>query len=110
MQSKYKKDYITVPRKIKSPDDIRPGTKKGKLDREAIWLVEIQMPKKLILEIYSGSNDIMDMEPMENMAGAETQPADAFGAAPPPPAGDLGGLPAEGGEAAAPTGEELGEL
>ena len=42
----YKKDSITVPRKIRKPDDIRPGTKKGKLDRKPIWVVKIQMPKK----------------------------------------------------------------
>jgi len=50
----YGKDYLIQPRKIKVPDDIRPGTKKGKLDRKDIWVVEIQMPKKLIIDIYGG--------------------------------------------------------
>ena len=50
----YKKSHIVKPRKIEKPDDIRPGTKKGKLDRSPIWIVEIQMPKKLIADIYTG--------------------------------------------------------
>lgn len=49
----YKKDFILHPRQIKTPDDIRPGTKKGKLDRHPIWIVEIQMPKKLMADIYA---------------------------------------------------------
>ena len=53
----YAKDYVTIPRKIKSPDDVRPGTKKGKLDRKPIWIVEIQMPKKLIADIYGSYAD-----------------------------------------------------
>ena len=50
----YKKSSLLKPRKIRKPDDIRPMTKKGKLDREPIWLVNITMPKDLILNIYSG--------------------------------------------------------
>ena len=49
----YKKSSLLKPRKIRKPDDIRPMTKKGKLDREPIWLVNITMPKDLILNIYS---------------------------------------------------------
>ena len=50
----YKKDSVIVPRKIEDPDDMRPGTKKGKLDQMPIWLVTIRMPKDLIRTIYSG--------------------------------------------------------
>ena len=50
----YQKSHLVVPRKIESPDDIRPGTKKGKLDRKPIWIVQIHMPKKLIADIYTG--------------------------------------------------------
>lgn len=56
----YKKDYIVKPRKIRTPDDIRLGTKKGKLDRHPIWIVEIQMPKKLVADIYSGYMEMMN--------------------------------------------------
>ena len=56
----YKKDYVIVPRKIKVPGDIRPGTKKGKLDTLPIWVVEIMMPKKLIADIYGGYRAMND--------------------------------------------------
>jgi len=49
---RFKKDTLIKPRKIEEPGDIRPGSKKGKLDRQPIWIVEIQMPKKLITDIY----------------------------------------------------------
>ena len=49
----YSKTSLIVPRKINKPDDIRPGTKKGKLDRKPIWVVTIQMPKKLIADMYN---------------------------------------------------------
>ena len=50
----YKKDVYIFPRKILQQNDIRPGTKKGKLDQMPIWVVEIRMPKELIRTIYSG--------------------------------------------------------
>ena len=56
---KYKKDSVLVPRKIKKPEDMRPGTKKGKLDRKPVWLVEIQMPISLIGDIYGGTREQM---------------------------------------------------
>jgi hypothetical protein len=58
---KYKKDVLIKPRRIKNPDDIRPGTKKGKLDEHPIWVVEVTMPKKLMLDIFRGyHNQLMD--------------------------------------------------
>ena len=69
----YKKDHILEPRRIRKPEDIRPGTKKGKLDRREIWVVEINMPKKLIVDIYSGYNEMIDIN---------TEPGQAPGAAP----------------------------
>lgn len=50
----YKKDFLTQPRKIESPDDYRPGTKKGKLDQLPIWIVNIKMPKQLMFDMYKG--------------------------------------------------------
>ena len=47
----FKKDYVVEPRKIIEPDDVRPGTKKGKLDKLPVWLVTIIVPKQLILII-----------------------------------------------------------
>jgi hypothetical protein len=45
-------------RKIKTPDDIRPGTKKGKIDHEDIWMVRISMPKKLMSDINRGYRNL----------------------------------------------------
>jgi len=106
---RYEKSSILKPRQIKKPDDIRPGTKKGKLDRIPVWLVEIQMPKKLIVDIYQGDSDLEKIEDAletETGTGAAAPTAGAPGMAPPPPpppaaapapGGDLGGAPAPGG-------------
>ena len=75
----YKKDKIIKPRKIRKPDDIRPGTKKGKLDTSDIWVVEIMMPKKLIADIYGGYKAMNDyaVEPATQPdIPAETQTAE----------------------------------
>lgn len=45
-------------RKIRKPGDIRPGTRKGKIDRENIWLVKIAMPKKLMHDINRGYRNL----------------------------------------------------
>jgi hypothetical protein len=45
---------ITKVRKIKKPDDIRPGTRKGKIDVEQVWMIKITMPKKLMYDINRG--------------------------------------------------------
>ena len=45
-------------RKIKEPDDIRPGTRKGKIDIKKIWLVKIKMPKKLMTTIDRGYKEL----------------------------------------------------
>jgi len=85
---KYIRSSLVQPRKIREPGDMRPGTKKGKLDSKPIWIVEIQMPKSLIADIYTGyqeqkdedtepttiSPDTLDQAPPEEEAGAE--PAD----------------------------------
>ena len=50
----YKKDKLSFPRKITTPGDFRPGTKKPKLDKIPVWLVTIKMPKKLMTDIKQG--------------------------------------------------------
>jgi hypothetical protein len=107
---RYEKSSIIKPRQIKNPDDIRPGTKKGKLDKIPVWLVEIQMPKKLIVDVYQGDSDLEKIEDAldkDTGPGPTAPPPAAPGMAPPaapapapaaaPVGGDLGG-------AAAPTG------
>lgn len=85
----FSKDYVIKPRKIRNPEDIRPGSKKGKLDKHPIWLVEIKMPKRLIADIYTGTLEL-EKEDLPN-AGTqpEAQPAEqaALAAAPTAPAG-----------------------
>jgi len=84
----YKKDSVIVPRTIKHPDDIRPGSKKGKLDREPVWIVEIQMPKKLIMDIVGEMDTTSYAEEPANAVGAapaEAQPADQAVTAPAAP-------------------------
>ena len=44
----YKKDIKLTPRKIKSYDDFRPGTRKAKLEEQPVWLVKITIPKTVI--------------------------------------------------------------
>ena len=94
----YLKSAILKPRKIRTPDDIRPGTKKGKLDKEPIWIVEIKMPKKLIADIWTGYEEKFDFDGEAQAENAE-QPADAAAAAA-PEAGAAPAAPAAGGDAA----------
>jgi hypothetical protein len=77
----YSKSYVIKPRKIREPGDIRPGSKKGKLDKHPIWVVKIQMPKKLIADIYSGSDHLEDLSKIT--AQEQPQPADATAMADP---------------------------
>ena len=95
---KYEKSHVVEPRKIRTPEDIRPGTKKGKLDHKPIWIVEIAMPKKVAFDMYKGYMDKMKNEAEEESGIKETTPPAApAGAAP------AGGAPA-GGAPAAPAG------
>jgi hypothetical protein len=95
---KYEKSYVVEPRKIKSPDDFRPGTKKGKLDRNPIWIVEIQMPKKVAFDMYRGYMDKMKSEQQESEAPKAGTPvpggaAPSAGAPMPPPGAPVPGAP-----------------
>jgi hypothetical protein len=54
----YKKDELFKPREIKSPEDYRPGTTKGKIDAHGIWVVEIKMPKELIGNFKHGKDEV----------------------------------------------------
>jgi len=70
----YKKDFLVQPRKIESPDDYRPGTKKGKIDRHPIWIVNVTMPKSLIFDMYKGYLRSIDEELMTDLEKTSTQP------------------------------------
>ena len=61
----YKKDELLKPRKIKGPEDYRPGTTKGKIDAHDIWVVEIKMPKELIGNFKHGKDEIESRDAMD---------------------------------------------
>jgi hypothetical protein len=68
-------------RKIKTPDDIRPGTRKGKIDHEDIWMVKIVMPKKLMNDIKRGyteldKNKVEDILSMQGGVNSALRPAE----------------------------------
>ena len=72
---------ISKVRKIKKPEDIRPGTRKGKIDHEEVWMVKITMPKKLMNDINRGyteldRNKIEDIMTMNGGVNAQIDPAE----------------------------------
>jgi hypothetical protein len=58
----FMKKEIQIPIKIEDPSDYRAGTKKAKLMRQKVWLVEITMPKALMQDIRTGSIEMEDEE------------------------------------------------
>jgi len=100
---KYEKSHLVEPRKIRTPDDIRPGTKKGKLDRKPIWIVEIQMPKKIAFDMYKGYMDKMKAEESQSQEAPKAG-SPVPGGAPTPMAPAPGGMPPAGGGMPAPGG------
>jgi len=100
----YQKSHLLEPRKVRTQEDLRPGTKKGHLDRKPIWIVEITMPKKVAFDVYKGYMDKLKNEnkesrptPTESTAPAGGAPAPASPTAPPAPGAAPGGAPAAGG-------------
>jgi hypothetical protein len=92
---KYEKTFLVEPREIKTPEDLRPGTKKARLDRKPIWIVEIVMPKKLCADIYNGymskMKENMGIGRTEGTQAAPAEMADNMGAAMQPAATPAGG-------------------
>jgi hypothetical protein len=75
------KSKISRVRKIKTPDDIRPGTRKGKIDFKEIWLIKIAMPKKLMSDIKRGYknldiNKVEDIINRSNNLKSQPEPVD----------------------------------
>jgi hypothetical protein len=96
----YQKSHLLEPRKIKKPSDIRPGTKKGKLDRKPIWIVEIQMPKQVAFDIYRGYMDKMKAESAGTEAPSTKAPQASAITSGPMPASNQGAAPMGGAPAA----------
>ena len=66
---KFKKQKMQIPIKITSPDDYAPGGHTARLVEQPIWLVEIEMPKALMMDIRTGSvefeNETVDLEDVD---------------------------------------------
>lgn len=102
---KYQRSHLLEPRKIKTHEDIRPGTKKGKLDRKPIWIVEIQMPKKIAFDMYRGYMNKMKAETQGDESDDKKQAMPMSAGMPPMGAIPGGGaMPPVGAMPAAPTG------
>lgn len=82
----YKKTKVLVPRKIKDPSDYRPGTKKGKIDPHPVWIVSIDMPKKLMQDVGVGSENRENLQMAEMMRYSQQNQADVQPPAAEPPA------------------------
>ena len=65
----YKKVELLKPRQVKSPEDYRPGTTKGKIDAHPIWIVEIRMPKELIGNFKHGKVEIESQDELDQPVG-----------------------------------------
>ena len=75
---KFAESQMAKVRKIKTPDDIRPGTRKGKIDQEDIWMVKITMPKKLMSDINRGyktldKNKVEDILSQNNVVNVQPE-------------------------------------
>jgi hypothetical protein len=89
---KYEQSHLIEPVPIKTENDFRPGTKKGKLERKPIWLVNIMMPKKLAFDMYKGYMDKLRNDNEESL-GTPVDNIAAPGNAPVPPTPPVPGMP-----------------
>jgi hypothetical protein len=96
---KFQESHILEPRKIKSHEDIRPNSKKGMLDRKPIWIVEVQMPKKVAFDIYQGY-----MDKLKNDEKGSAKPTESTVPQQPAPQAPI----APGAPTAAPTAASAG--
>lgn len=81
---KVSENVLRSVRKIKTPDDIRPGTRKGKIDSKEIWLIKIIMPKKLMSDINRGyrnldANKVEDILSRNKLISQQETPGQAQG-------------------------------
>lgn len=84
---KIQESHISNVRKIRTPDDIRPGTRKGKIDIEPVWIVKIAIPKKLMHDINRGykaldKNKVEDVLTQNGITTQIAEPAEQQAAAP----------------------------
>ena len=103
---KYERTHLVQPRAVKGPDDFRPGTRKGQLDRVPVWLVEIIMPKKLVEDTFNGymtrMREDLGIGRTEKVDAAPAQTADTMAAAGMAPPGAVPAVPPVGGAPSVP--------
>jgi hypothetical protein len=58
----YEETHVDMPIEITKSDDYRPGSKKGKIVKAPVFIVEIMMPKSLMKDIKQGSKEIAGEE------------------------------------------------
>jgi len=58
----YEREKLATPVKVEDYDDFRPGTRKPKLREDAVWVLEIRMPKELIQDINEGYMELEGRE------------------------------------------------
>ena len=74
---RYERTHLLEPREVKTHEDLRPGTQKGKLDRNPVWVVEITMPRKLVSDIFEGHMTKMrESIGIGNTEGKQAAPAE----------------------------------
>ena len=102
---RYERTHLLEPREVKTHEDLRPGTQKGKLDRNPVWVVEITMPRKLVSDIFEGHmtkmRESIGIGSTEGKQAAPAEEADEMTAQSGMGAAVAGGAPA-GGMPAAP--------
>lgn len=59
IKTRWGKDKLIYPVKVKSSADFKPGTKKPKLASSKIWCVEIIVPKSLIKQVEGANLDYL---------------------------------------------------
>jgi hypothetical protein len=59
---KYKRATEEVPIDIEDPEDYESGTKKPKLEKKKIWLIELRVPKNLLVELEDDFNLYDDLD------------------------------------------------
>jgi hypothetical protein len=105
---KFKKTKIKVPVQVEDYDDYIPGTRYPKTMNRVVWLVYVQLPKKLISGVKQGSIDLsgqsIDLADLEDAYDKDLDTTDgnekeesAAEAAAMGGLGGLGGLPPMGG-------------
>lgn len=81
IQVRYKKDILNAPMKVKSAEDLQPGTKFAKIIQHKVWLVEIRMPKTIMSEVMRGTMEVEgELIDLEDIDSAYAEDLDLSGA------------------------------